>query len=413
MASAFEPLALGRLALRNRLIKTATYEGMVVDGAPSEVLARHHEELAEGGVGMTTVAYASVSPEGRTFAAQMVMRPEIVAPLRALTDRVHRAGAAAMLQLGHAGGFSKNTALGVRGPAGPSLGFNAYGALSGMPIARAMTEDDLSRTRDDFVRAARLSFEAGFDAVELHLGHGYLLSQFLSPHRNGRRDRYGGSLEGRMRYPLEVVRAVRAALGPEAPIFVKTNLDDGVPGGLGVEDCIAVCRALEDEGVTAVVLSGGLVSHSAFFLLRGERPLRSMIEVEKSAVQKLALRLFGPIFVPVVPYAPTFFLPLARKVRAAVKLPLVYLGGATSLAELEALRADGFELIAMGRALLREPDLLRRYQRGEAHASRCTHCNECVAEMDRPGGVACREEPWQLERRAREVAEKKHLAVCR
>lgn len=413
MASAFEPLTLGRLQLRNRLIKTATYEGMVVDGAPSEVLARHHEELAAGGVAMTTIAYASVSPAGRTFGAQMVMRPEIVAPLRALTDRVHRAGAAAMLQLGHAGGFSKNTTLGVRGPAGPSVGFNAYGALSGMPVARAMGEDELSRTKDDFVRAARLVFEAGFDAVELHLGHGYLLSQFLSPHRNGRRDRYGGSLEGRMRYPLEVVRAVRAALGPEAPIFVKTNLDDGVKGGLEVEDCIAVCRALEAEGVTAVVLSGGLVSHSAFFLLRGDRPLRSMIEVEKSAVQKLALMLFGPLFVPVVPYAPTFFLPLARQVRAAVKLPLVYLGGATALAELETLRAEGFELIAMGRALLREPDLLLRYQRGEAQTSRCTHCNECVAEMDREGGVACREEPWQLERRAREVADKKHLTVCR
>jgi len=413
MSSVFSPFTLGRLVLPSRVIKTATYEGMATDGAPSEVLKRHHVELAEGGVGMTTVAYASVSPEGRTFAEQMVMRPENVAPLQALTDAVHAAGAAAMLQLGHAGGFSKNTELGVRGPAGPSLGFNAYGALSGMPVARAMNEDELRRTKDDFVRAARLSFEAGFDAIELHLGHGYLLSQFLSPHRNRRADRYGGALEGRMRYPLEVVRAVRAALGPEAPIVVKTNLEDGVKGGLGVEECIEVCRALEAEGVSAVVLSGGLVSHSAFHLLRGGRPLASMIEVEKSAVQKLALRLFGPVFVPVVPYAPTFFLPLARQVRSAVKLPLVYVGGACSLAELEGLCDEGFELVAMGRALLREPDLLRRYARGEAQEARCTHCNECVAEMDRPGGVACREEPWQLARRAQEVAERKHLVVCR
>ena len=226
MSSVFSPFTLGRLVLPSRVIKTATYEGMATDGAPSEVLKRHHVELAEGGVGMTTVAYASVSPEGRTFAEQMVMRPENVAPLQALTDAVHAAGAAAMLQLGHAGGFSKNTELGVRGPAGPSLGFNAYGALSGMPVARAMNEDELRRTKDDFVRAARLSFEAGFDAIELHLGHDYLLSQFLSPHRNRRADRYGGALEGRMRYPLEVVRAVREVWPKERALGIRINATD-------------------------------------------------------------------------------------------------------------------------------------------------------------------------------------------
>jgi len=133
-ASVFEPLSLGDLSLRNRIIKTATYEGMVVDGMPSKVLARHHVELARGGVGMTTVAYCAVSPEGRTFANQMVMREETVKPLRAITDAVHREGAAAMLQLGHCGGFSKNEHLGVPGPLGPSRGFNAYGALKGMPL---------------------------------------------------------------------------------------------------------------------------------------------------------------------------------------------------------------------------------------------------------------------------------------
>lgn len=408
----FEPIRLGRLALRNRVIKTATYEGMVVNGLPSASLARHHAELARGGVGMTTVAYCAVSPEGRTFSNQMVMRENTVVPLRAVTDAVHREGAAAMLQLGHCGGFSKNEELGRRGPLGPSFGFNAYGALKGMPFTRAMGDGDLARTAGDFARAARCAFEAGFDAVEVHLGHGYLLSQFLSPHRNRRRDRYGGSLENRLRFPLEVMRAVRDAVGPEAPVFAKMNLDDGVKGGLHVDGAVAVARALEDLGTTALVLSGGLVSHSAFYLLRGGRPLRQMIEVETNPLQKIAIALFGPVLVPVTPFEPMFFLPLARQVRAAVSLPLVYLGGATSLDDLARARAEGFEMVAMGRALIRDPNLVARYARGETEKSTCQPCNRCVTEMDRPGGVVCALERWQLERRAEEVARGLHRQVA-
>jgi len=409
----FEPYRIGQLALRNRVIKTATYEGMVHEGMPTEVLKRHHVELARGGVGMTTVAYCAVSPEGRTFANQMVMREPTIAPLRAITDAVHREGAAAMLQLGHCGGFSKNEELEGRGPLGPSFGFNAYGAFKGRPFAHAMTEADIEHTTDDFVMASRFAFGAGFDAIELHLGHGYLLSQFLSPHRNHRTDRYGGSLENRMRFPREVVRRVRAALGPNAPIFAKLNLDDGVRGGLHVEESVEVAKALENDGVSSLVLSGGLVSHSALYLLRGERPLREMVAVETNPMQKVAIGLFGPMFIPKEPFEPCFFMPMATKVRAAVSIPLVYLGGVTSLEDLRGAREAGFEMVAMGRALIREPGLIARYERGEATTSRCSPCNECITEMDRPGGVLCAHEPWQLERRADEVAKKRHLTIAR
>ena len=259
----FEPLELGRLHLRNRVIKAATYEGMIVSGLPSGALVRHHVELARGGVGMTTVAYCAVSNDGRTFSNQLVMRDDAVAPLRVLTDSVHREGAAVMLQIGHCGGFSKNEELGIRGPKGPSFGFNAYGALKAMPFARAMTEADIDRTTEDFVRATRCAFAAGFDAVEVHLGHGYLLSQFLSPHRNHRTDGYGGSLENRMRFPLRVIEEIRKELGPDAPLFAKINLDDGVRDGLHIDEAVTVARHLETAGVTAMVLSGGLVSQRA------------------------------------------------------------------------------------------------------------------------------------------------------
>lgn len=411
-AALFEPLRIESLALRNRVIKTATYEGMVVDGLPSELLKRHHVALARGGVAMTTVAYCAVSPEGRTFANQLVMRHESVAALRALTDAVHREGAAVMLQLGHCGGFSKNTELSIRGPLGPSLGFNAYGALVGRPVVRAMSPADIERTTADFVHAAQRAIEAGFDAVELHLGHGYLLSQFLSPRLNRRRDGYGGPLPHRLRFPLDVVRRVRAALGPRVPIFAKLNLDDGVRDGLHIDEAVLVARALEEAGTSALVLSGGLVSHSALYLLRGERPLRQMIAVEPSWLQKLALIAFGPFFVPKTPFAPLFFLPLAKQVRAAVRMPLVYVGGATSLEDIMQVRREGFELVAMGRALLADPDLIRRYATGQATRSTCSPCNRCITEMDRPGGVVCAREPAQLARRNDEVRAGLHLRVC-
>ena len=176
----FTPGRLGSLELRNRVIKTATYEGMCPGGIPSPALTAHHRELAAGGVGMTTVAYCAVSPDGRTFAEQMVMNAEIVPLLRQLTDAVHGEGAAVSLQLGHCGTFTKNEQLSVRRPLGPSFSVNHYGISAGLPFARAMSEREIADVVDDFGTAAGRAVEAGFDAVELHLGHGYLLSQFIS-----------------------------------------------------------------------------------------------------------------------------------------------------------------------------------------------------------------------------------------
>jgi 2,4-dienoyl-CoA reductase-like NADH-dependent reductase (Old Yellow Enzyme family) len=405
MPSVFAPFTLGQLALRNRVIKTATYEGMVVDGLPSASLVRHHVELARGGVGMTTVAYCAVSPDGRTFENQMVMDARTVPHLRVLTDAVHREGARVMLQLGHAGGFSKNAALrGRRGPLGPSFGLNPYGVMKGIPFTFAMTASDIATVVDDFVRSAVLAREAGFDAVELHAGHGYLLSQFASPHRNRRTDEYGGTREKRMRFACEVVRRVREALAPDTAVFVKMNLDDGVSGGMHADDAVEHARMLESAGADALVLSGGLVSHSAFYLLRGERPLAQMVEVETNRLQKLAVATFGRLLVRQVPFTPMFFFDDALRVRAAVRLPLVLLGGITSLEHMERAMAAGFELIALGRPLIHDVDFVTKLERGELTASGCTPCNRCITEMDRPGGVCCARVPAQLVRRDHEVA---------
>lgn len=384
---AFTPGRIGALELRNRFIKTATFEGMSPAGEPSPALTAHHVELARGGVGMTTVAYCAVSPDARTFGDQLVMSDENVPRLRALTDAVHIEGAAVSAQLGHCGGFTKNKSL-TRAPVGPSAAFNAYGSLSGIPRVRAADAGDIDEIVAAFASAARNALSAGFDAVELHLGHGYLLSQWLSPAINKRRDEHGGSLENRLRLPLAVVRAVRDAVGPGFPVLAKTNLRDGFSGGLELGESIAIAVALAAAGVDAIVPSGGIVSRNAFYLLRGGRPLAGMISVEKSLAQKLAIATFGPLLVRPYPFEEAFFLEDARALVRALDIPVVLLGGITSRDNVARAMADGFEFLALGRALIADPHLVAEMRDGTKDRTRCDRCNQCMVEMDR-GGVRC------------------------
>lgn len=381
---ALRPGTLGPLQLRNRVIKTATYEGMSPGGRPGAALVEHHRRLAEGGVALTTVAYGAVHADGRTFSEQLLLSPEHQEGLAAIATAVHGEGGLVSMQLAHCGGFSKNPDA---VPKGPSSAFNAYGAAYGRPWIRAMDEGDIARTIESFVDAARRMAQAGFDAVEVHAGHGYLLSQFFSPVFNRRRDRWGGSLQGRARLSLEVVRQVRAAV-PELAVLVKMNLHDGVRGGADEADAVAFAGMLMEAGAHGLVLSGGLVQRSAFYLLRGQVPMRQMIASESSLAQRVAMRMFAPFLVRPVPYRDRFFAEQALQIRRAVQGPLVLLGGVTSGPGLEASMDEGFDFVAMGRALLYDPDFVRHLQQDPSLASGCTHCNRCVAEMDR-GGVRC------------------------
>jgi 2,4-dienoyl-CoA reductase-like NADH-dependent reductase (Old Yellow Enzyme family) len=251
-----------------------------------------------------------------------------------------------------------------------------------------MTEGEMETTASDFAHAAALAREAGFDAVELHYGHGYLLSQFLSPASNRRRDRHGGSIENRLRFPISVLRRVREEVGAEFPILAKINLSDGFRGGLELTDAVEVARGLEAEGIDAIVMSGGFTAVTPFFLMRGDTPLRDMIEVEKNLLQRLALRWFGPRVMRAYPFREMFFLDDAHAVRKAVRVPLVLLGGIVSSDNMRQAMEEGFDFVALGRALIADPDLVLRIQRGEAARTRCIQCNRCVAEIDRDG-VRC------------------------
>jgi 2,4-dienoyl-CoA reductase-like NADH-dependent reductase (Old Yellow Enzyme family) len=379
----FDPATLGDLRLRNRIWRTAAFEGMCQGGEPTAPLLEHHRAMAAGGASLTTVAYCSVSPEGRTYGHQLWMRPEVVPALRRLTDAVHAEGAAAAIQLGHAGYFASKKAIGTR-----PLGASRVYCLYGMSYPRVMQEADIEKTVADFVRAAELSREAGFDAVELHLGHGYLLSQFLSPYTNRRTDRWGGALDNRLRFALTVLRRVRDALPAGMPVIPKVNLQDGFEQGLQLHEAVEAARRYEEAGATALILSGGFVSKTPFFMLRGKLPTREMARVQPGWGRRVGLRLFGRVFVQEYPFEELFFLEDARRVREAVSLPLVLVGGVCSVDGLRAAQQEGFEHVALGRALIRDPAFPRRLERGESAASDCDHCNRCIAEMDR-GGVRC------------------------
>jgi 2,4-dienoyl-CoA reductase-like NADH-dependent reductase (Old Yellow Enzyme family) len=380
----FSPGRLGPIELRNRIIKCGTNEGMSRDGLVTDRLIEWHLEFAAGGVGMTTLAYCSVSSDGRTFPHQIWMREEALPGLRRFVDGMHGEGAKAAIQLGHAGWFASPHATGTA-PVGPSRMFSPHAQA----YSRAMTEEDFSRIAEDFARAARMAVEAGFDAIEVHVGHGYLLSQFLSPYNNRRRDHWGGSLENRARFPRDVLRAVRAAAGTRAAVYPKLNMEDGFTGGLQAEDGLQVARWLEQDGtVDALQLTGGHTTRTPFYLMRGDVPLQGMIENQHHWLRRLAFRLLGRRLIRAYPFEEAFFLPLARRFRSSVSLPLMLLGGVTRLATMERAFAEGFEFVALGRALIRDPDLVRRMQTGELQASRCIPCNRCVVEMER-GGTRC------------------------
>jgi 2,4-dienoyl-CoA reductase-like NADH-dependent reductase (Old Yellow Enzyme family) len=381
----FSPAPLGPARLRNRIVKSATNEGLARGGLVTDALIEWHRLFTAGGVGMTTLAYCSVSAAGRTFADQIWMRDEALPGLQRFTEAVHADGALASIQLGHAGWFASPRV--TREPAlGPSRTFSPHAQA----FSRAMGDADFERVREEFSRAALLAVQAGFDAIEVHVGHGYLLSQFLCPYNNRRRDQHGGSLENRARFPRSVLRAVRAAAGEATAVYPKLNMLDGFEGGLRLAEAVEVARMLEADGsVDALQLTGGHTTRSPFFLMRGDVPLREMVRYEKDWMRRLGLRLMGPFLLRSHPFVEAFFLDAARHFREAVDLPLMLLGGVTRLETMSAALDEGFDFIAMARALLREPDLPRRLQSGEAHASICDHCNKCIAEMELETGTRC------------------------
>ena len=375
----FTPVKIGPVTLRNRVIRSAAFENMAYGNSPSQDLYDYHVAVARGGVGMTTLAYASVNRIGLSFDGQLWMREEIVPGLKRITDAVHAEGAKCSIQLGHCGNMTHRATCGCT-PVGACSGFNIYSPT----IVRGLKVSELDALVENFGHAVDLAREAGFDCVEIHAGHGYLISQFLSPYTNHRHDEYGGSLQNRMRLMQRVIRCVLEHAGNDMGVVVKMNMHDGFRGGMQRAECLEVARELERLGVHAIVLSAGFVSKAPMEVMRGSMPIRTFahyMDFKHFWWLKAMLHLAGHVLIPTVPFKEGYFLEDAKEFRAAVKLPLIYVGGLNTKEKMEEVLAAGFQGLQMARALVHDTDFVNKLHSGETMCSGCGHSNYCIARM--------------------------------
>ncbi len=374
----FTPVTFGPLTLRNRTIRSAAFENMCYGNKPSQDLYNYHTAVARGGIGMTTIAYAAVNRSGLSFDGQLYMCDEVIPELKKLTDAIHAEGAKASIQLGHCGNMTHRRTCGQM-PVGASGGFNLYSPT----FCRTLKEQEIYDLVKDFGKAVQLARKAGFDAVEIHAGHGYLISQFLSPYTNHRKDKFGGSLDNRMNFMRLVIREVMQAAGDDIAVFVKTNMYDGFKRGLGIDECIEVAKELEKLGVHALVLTAGFVSKAPMAVMRGAMPLKTLahyMDFKKFWWLKLGLAIGGRIVIPTVPFKEAYFLEDAKKFRAVLKLPLVYVGGLISKSKMEEVLDAGFDGLQMARALVHDTDFVNKLAAGEERSG-CKHSNYCIGRM--------------------------------
>ncbi len=372
----FTPVTFGPLTLRNRTIRSAAFESMCPENTPSQMLLDYHRSVAAGGVGMTTVAYAAVTQSGLSFDRQLWLRPSIIPRLHELTKAVHDEGAAVGIQIGHSE-ICPTKILRCH----PRVCFFGIQSLS-PTFVRGLEKEELPELAQAYGNAVNLAREAGFDAVEVHAGHGYLISQFLSPYTNHRKDEFGGSLENRMRFMELVMEEVMKAAGSDMAVFVKMNMRDGFKGGMEIDESIQVAKRLLELGAHGLVLSGGFVSKAPMYVMRGAMPIRSMSYYMNCWWLKYGVRMFGKWMIPSVPFKEAYFLEDALKFREALPgAPLIYVGGLVARQKIDEVLDAGFDAVQMARALLNEPGFVNRIAQEEQARCNCGHSNYCIGRM--------------------------------
>ena len=387
----FTPIKIGPLTLKNRFIKAATNEGMCKDGIISKGLSKFHEEVAKGGAAMTTVAYCATSKDGQTFVDQAHLSKNTIEDFKFLTNAVHKHGAAAQAQITHAGAFTfLPKQFSSLKPISANGGFNKFGVMTGRYLKHKMTRDDMDKISSEFVQAAIHAKESGFDSIEIHMGHGYLLAQFITPFYNTRKDIYGGDISNRMRFPSEVLSKVLDAVGKDLAVTVKFSQTDGKEGGNTIKEGIEIAKILEKSGAHMAQLSNGLNVESIDAMFGNPLPKSSV--KPKNLIIRLGMLMQPKSNEPDKEFKQLYSLETAKKIRNEVNMPLCYLAGAQSIYNINKVMSEGFNTIGLGRALIYDPNLVNSLQNGSIRNSGCTACNQCVTLMYTPGGTSCVED---------------------
>lgn len=359
MSKLFESTAINGMVLANRFVRSATWEAMADgEGAVTPKLMSTMVELARGGVGLIITSHTFVQPQGQASPLQLgVHRDELLPGLRDMTEVVHDCGGKIVMQLSHAGIFASRTVTGQL-----SMVVSAQGEPGQKP-GREITVQDIRDLVAAFADGALRAKTAGFDGVQIHSAHGYLLSQFLSPVYNRRQDEYGGGIRNRSRIHLEVYRAIREAVGENYPVLIKLNCQDFVENGLSLEDSLEVGRMLADAGIDAIELSGGLLTN------------------RKLSPSRVGIKS---------PADEAYFQRETRLFKKAINIPLILVGGIRSFQVAESLVEEGVaDYISLSRPLIREPGLINRWKSGDFDKSRCNSDNLCFRTGMSGRGVYC------------------------
>ena len=377
----FTPYQLGPITLRNRFIRSAAFENMCKDNKATQQLEDYHVSVARGGVGMTTVAYCAVEQSGCSFDGQLVVAEATKPSLKHLTDAVHAEGAKVSIQLGHCGNMTHYKTCHCL-PVSASAGLNLYSPT----LHRALKVDEIKRIVRKFGEAVDFARECGFDCVEIHCGHAYLISQFLSPRTNRRRDQYGGSFENRCRFMNEVLDAVMQHAGNDMAVVVKTNMWDDCFRGVDFEEGIRICKEIEKHHVHGIILSGGTVSASPMTILGGAMPIKTLAHYMPMKTMwwlKAALLCGGgAMLIPTVPFKELYFMEQAKRFQKEIKdTTLIYVGGVQSGTNCQTIMDEGFELFQLAHVLIKDPDFVNHVKENLGYHAQCGRSNYCVGRM--------------------------------
>jgi 2,4-dienoyl-CoA reductase-like NADH-dependent reductase (Old Yellow Enzyme family) len=355
MKSLFDQTQVGALKLKNRFIRSATYDGVADEhGHMTEELFDVYENLAKGGVGTIITGLTSVTNLEQSSPGQMCIYDDsFIEEYKKLTGVIHSHNANIILQIACLGSQTTPNSNGkvVWGP-------SAIEDLGYKNTPQEMTPKDILIVQTAFADAALRAKKAGFDGVQMHVAHGYLLSKFLTPYYNRRTDGYGGSIENRVRMVLETYQAIRAKVGSDYPILIKINSEDYMSQGMSFAECKYVCKKLVQLGINAIEISGGNFSSRP-----NEGPMRT-----------------------VVPRQEPYFKAYAAELAQEIKIPVIAVGGNRDFASLtEIINQTSIEYIALSRPLICESDLINRWQAGELKQAKCISCNKCF----HPEGTSC------------------------